>query len=78
MLACSLQPFELEQRLVVVHRICSAAEKLLREKNLPGLSVGVVRLDDGNVITEFGAWGKMSEDDEATDPKVTCMIVDCY
>lgn len=38
------------------------AEKLLQKYQTPGLAVGVVQFDNGQVVDEFGSWGNKTED----------------
>ena len=50
--------------------ISAFAERLLKERRVPGISVGVVQLNGGSVIAEFGTWGNMTEDGDAVKPEV--------
>jgi CubicO group peptidase (beta-lactamase class C family) len=58
----------------ITPEISTLAQSLLAEPFLvPGVSVGVVRLGGGSVITEYGAWGNRTEEGDAADPEVrTC------
>ena len=55
----------------ITPEVSALAQSLLAEPFLvPGVSVGVVRLAGGSVITEYGAWGNRTEEGDPADPEV--------
>ncbi|KAI0713045.1 beta-lactamase/transpeptidase-like protein [Cerioporus squamosus] len=61
----------------ITPEISAYAEGLLKETHVPGLTVGVVRVDGDSIVTEFGAWGNMTEDGNATKPETLFSIGSC-
>ena len=54
----------------ITPEISALAESLIADYNVPGISVGVVRLNGSSVTTEFGAWGNRTEDGDPADSQV--------
>ncbi|TFK79087.1 beta-lactamase/transpeptidase-like protein [Polyporus arcularius HHB13444] len=61
----------------ITPEISAYAEGLLKKHYVPGLSVDVVRVDGDSVVTEFGAWGTMTEGGDATKPDTLFSIGSC-
>ncbi|RDX40970.1 beta-lactamase/transpeptidase-like protein [Lentinus brumalis] len=61
----------------ITPEISAYVADLLKDRYVPGLSVGVVRVDGDSVVTEFGAWGNMTEDGNATTPETLFSIGSC-
>ncbi|CCM00547.1 uncharacterized protein FIBRA_02581 [Fibroporia radiculosa] len=58
--------------------VSTFAEKALGQWNIPGMSVGVVRVTDaGEVQTDFGGWGKVNEDGDPPTPDTLFYIASC-
>lgn len=57
-------------KTIITPEISAFAQSFLGEHTLPGISVGTVRIADGAISTEFGAWGNMTEDGDAVQPAV--------
>ena len=60
-------------KTAITPEISAFAERLLKERGVPGLSIGVVRLDGAHneVLTEFGQWGNRTEDGDSVEPGVS-------
>ncbi|KAI0742270.1 beta-lactamase/transpeptidase-like protein [Daedaleopsis nitida] len=58
-----------QTRTALTPEVSAYAKSLLVGGLLPGLSVGVVHLDNGSVSTEFGTWGNMTEDGDPVKPE---------
>ncbi|RPD58606.1 beta-lactamase/transpeptidase-like protein [Lentinus tigrinus ALCF2SS1-7] len=71
------QPSASRSKSAITPEISAYAEGLLKEKQVPGLSVGVVRVDGDSIVTEFGAWGNVTEDGNATKPETLFSIGSC-
>lgn len=56
---------------VFTPEIDTIAKTLLAQTGVPGLSVGVVRLNGSDVRTEFRGWGNMTEDGQLVQPEVS-------
>ena len=54
----------------ITPEISVLAESLIAADRVPGISVGVVRLNGSSVITEYGAWGNRTEDGDLADSQV--------
>ena len=60
----------LGERRAITPEISALTEQLLKERHVPGFSVGVVRLERGSANTEYGSWGNMTEDGLPVTPDV--------
>ena len=69
------QPIGSRSRTAITPEISAYAEGLLKARQVPGLSVGIVRVDGDSIVTEFGAWGNMTEDGNATKPEVRSTVL---
>ena len=47
---------------VITPDLSAYVEATLQQNDIPGTVVGFVRLNNGSVTTEFGAWGNMTEE----------------
>ena len=56
---------------VITPDLATYVEATLQQNSIPGLAIGFVRLNNGSVTTEFGAWGNMTEDGSAVVPEVS-------
>ncbi|KAI0792431.1 beta-lactamase/transpeptidase-like protein [Abortiporus biennis] len=52
----------------ITPQISELAESLLESSQTPGLSVGVVHLQNGSVSLEFGSWGNRTEEGDKVTP----------
>lgn len=55
---------------VITPELSSYVERLLKESEAPGLSLGVVHFSGGDVGTEFGQWGVKNEDGDKVTEEV--------
>jgi hypothetical protein len=63
--------FEHHRNQAITPALSSFTRRLLSEAGAPGLSLGIVYLDEDNSVqTEYGAWGNMTEDGDAVTPQV--------
>ncbi len=60
---------------LITPELSALAEKLIAAWETPGLSLGVVQFDrsNKNIQTEFGAWGRRTEDGDKTTQDVSCL-----
>lgn len=56
--------------VAITPEIDAFAADLILKTHVPGLSVGVIRLNGTDVSTEFRAWGNMTEDGEPVRTEV--------
>ncbi|KAM5536134.1 hypothetical protein V8D89_010233 [Ganoderma adspersum] len=61
----------------ITPEISALAESLIADYNVPGISVGVVRLNGSSVTTEFGAWGNRTEDGDPADSQMITGLGSC-
>ena len=54
----------------ITPEISALAQRLMEEENIPGLTVGFIRVNEDSVDTEFGAWGNMTEQGRPVEPEV--------
>ncbi|KAI1784867.1 beta-lactamase/transpeptidase-like protein [Ganoderma leucocontextum] len=61
----------------ITPEITALAESLLADYHVPGISVGVVRLNGSSVITEYNSWGNRTEDGDPADPHMITGLGSC-
>ena len=54
----------------ITPEISALAESLVTNSHVPGINVGVVRLNGSSVVTEYGSWGNRTEDGDLADSRV--------
>lgn len=54
----------------ITPEISALAESLITNYHVPGVSVGVVRLNGSSITMEYGAWGNRTEDGDLADSQV--------
>ena len=70
-------PFD-NGKVLITPRLSAFVEDALEAASIPGLSMGVVRLDKNRgPIAEHGSWGRQTEDADGNDLTPEVSATDC-
>ena len=61
---------KISSKRAITPEISAFAERVLKDSNVPGLTLGFIRLEEGAVLEEHRAWGIMSEERNSVTSEV--------